>query len=491
MSIDWQNGKNTRALREALLAVYTKRTRLAIFISDEFSQSLNSISNEGNLTDDVFNLIEHFKSGGEIPEFYDKFCSENKTNPAIDTLKREVKDLNFTPTKATQISEDDWQQLRGICTQQYLPEMSRAFLTAFEFVLGRSFQKLYPETNPYDLDTIYQALERLDDPKLTVSFAQETIARMKQDKNAEAASIENLTQWRDLLLNEHNLTPAEIQPPDSSIRQGYLLVSLEANPKRTQKDGVYVNVYAELHVVGQETPEPFGGTSTTCPLTQVAEHLCGLIQKAEQTIENTVTLELFLPNVHLEHDVASWLLVHKGQEVGILGRHQAYVVRSFDRAKNKVSQTRIKTKWQALLACVEACTPCKQFHTQDTCPEWGDLVGNLNNATGLLLTAKLPLNIAQRQRIIADIVKAAVPISLWFAEAEDAPTADWQSEFESLLNNANCITNFSDLAQQWQRHRIQTQNLPARHLKILCDCPHRWPDLPDATNNEEDALVSN
>ena len=103
-----------------------------------------------------------------------------------------------------------------------------------------------------------------------------------------------------------------------------------------------------------------------------------------------------------------------------------------------------------------------------------------------MLMAELPSDVTQRQRILSDIVGAAVPIALWFSEVEDSSAINRQIAFETLLQ-AGCITDFADLAQQWRKQRIAAKHKPERHLKLLCDCPHRWPNLPDAN---QDALVS-
>ena len=442
MSIDWEDGQNKKAFRKTILAVYPNRTDLAVFLSDELSLSLNAISNEGNLTNDVFNLIEHLESNGKTQLFYDVFCSENSDNPKIVAFKREIEGSNLTPTQVADIEAADWIQLHSLFTIDNLPEVSRAFLEAFEASFGRSFHRVYADRDPFNFDQIYQTLEDLDDPKLTAAFAHGALTRIRTENNTTNGQITQLTQWRDRLLARHNLTLSDIQPPDTTSKQGYLLVSLEENPKKTQKDGVFVNVFAELRVVGQDNPEPFGGTSTTCSLDKVAAHLCELIHKAEQAIENKITLELFLPCAHIEHDVASWELVNESQDLGVLGNYRPYLLRSLERAKNKVSQTCISGKWKQLKDGVAESNPGLGFHPQDTCPGRSELEGLLDDAPGLLLTAELPSNLVQRRRIISDIVNAAVPIALWFTEVEESSATERQTAFETLLQ-AGCVTDFA------------------------------------------------
>jgi hypothetical protein len=486
VSIDWEDSKNRTALRKAILAVYPDRTDFEMFLEDELQENLDAIASEGNLTRDVFKLIATLKASDKLNRLYRKFCKCNLDNSKIASLKREIEGHNLTPVRPVNIEESDWQQLHNIFTIDNLPEASRAFLDSFEASLGRSFKQLYADQDPYNFNQIYQFLAHLDDPKLAITFADRALRLMAAAGNTTNEQRNQLTQWRDHLLDKHNINLADIQPPDNTIKQGYLLVSLEISRKTTQKDGAFVNVYSELHIVGQENPELFGGTSITCPLHKVAEHLCGLIQKAEQTVKDKITLELFLPSVHLEHDVAAWKLVDKSQELGVLGNYRPYLIRSFERARNEVSQTCISRKWKQLKDCVAGSDPGKQFHPQSTCPDWGDLEGLLSDATGLLLTAELSSDSAQRQRIISDIVKAAVPIALWFTEVEDSSSTERQSAFEALLQTGY-VTDFANLAQQWRKYRINAKGKPERHLKLLCDYPDRWPNLPDAN---EDALVS-
>lgn len=460
-----------------------------MFIDEELEgieESLDEIANKGSLEKDVFELIRWAKSKGHIDELYSELCQCNADNPRIADLQREIGGTNLISGEDDKIPDEAWQILYGIFASRNRPEVSRAFLDSFELSVGRPFHRVYPEKDSFNLQQIYQTLEDLDDPKLTAAFANGALTRMKAENNATDDQITQLSQWRDLLLSIGDLTLADIQPPDTTIKQGYLLVSLQEHPKRTQKEGVYVTVYAELHIVGQAKPTPMGNAPLTCPLSSVAEHLCHLIESAEQVIENGVTLELFLPCVHLEHDVSDWRLKKHGKDVGILGLHQPYLIRSYERAKNKVSQTRIKAKWHHLINCVEASDPCKQFHTQSVSPKWGELVAYLGSATGLLLTAEFSADITQRRRIMSDIVNAAVPIALWFSDVEASSEMERQAAFEMLLQ-AGCVSNFVELAQHWQRHRASSDGKPERHLKLLCDCPHRWPHLPDI---EQDSLVS-
>jgi hypothetical protein len=484
--IDWKNGKTKLKLRNALIAVYPDTLDLEMFVADELNGNLEVIANEGNLNKDVFKLVKWAESKGLLDKLFHAFCQCNEDNPSVIDLERQLNKGSFTPVQSTKLSESDWEILFKSFTEQNVLEVCRAFSDAYKSRFGHSFLKASPDTSLKELSSVFDLLERFDDPLLSVRFVDRAITKLEESDEATPEQLNILGTWRDRIAAANNILPEEPEPLVE--KQGYLLVAIEESGKRTKADGAFVSVFSELHVIGEPEPVEFGGTSETCPLNKVAEHVSKLIHKAEQVIERQITLEIFLPCAHLQEDVADWEVLNEQNSPRPLWTHRGFIVRSFERVKNRTTQACVMSSWNLLKTCIEANTVCENFHLQDSWPGKGHLVGHLNNAPGLKLSAELSAEPSEQLEILFDIINSGVPIALWFDQASSFTATEKQAAFDVLLR-ASCLTDFSQLAQQRRTLRLQPENAEWRHLKLLCDCPGRWPRLPDQ-NQAEDLLVA-
>lgn len=93
-AINWEKGKATKLLRNAIVAVYPTRTDLVMFLEDELDKKLNEISDAGNLTGDAFALIKTARAQGWLDRLYEVFCECNSDNSKISTFQQQLLTLD-------------------------------------------------------------------------------------------------------------------------------------------------------------------------------------------------------------------------------------------------------------------------------------------------------------------------------------------------------------------------------------------------------------
>jgi len=138
---------------------------------------------------------------------------------------------------------------------------------------------------------------------------------------------------------------------------------------------------------------------------------------------------------------------------------------------------------------VTAGNACDKFHLQETYLETqGALLVLLKNVPGLKLVAKLPAESEKRKNLLYEIVDAAVPIALWSPSADEAILAELKTQMYNLSKESHLI-EFADLARRWQAKLADPETESVKHIRLLCDCPDRVPNLPDP-DQDEDLLVA-
>jgi hypothetical protein len=164
------------------------------------------------------------------------------------------------------------------------------------------------------------------------------------------------------------------------------------------------------------------------------------------------------------------------------------MVRSLERLLEKTTYNNLIQKWKLLADLERTGIAYKQFLEQKHSPKPGTLTALLNKSPGLKLLTELPADYEERQEILYDIINSAVPIALWLSEASDCTSDEILVVFNDLLKDS-CLTNFSEIAQKCREKRAEPENKIIRHLRLLCDCPDRYPILPESTR-DEDMLVA-
>ncbi|MGJ3252711.1 MAG: hypothetical protein ACFE0J_16510, partial [Elainellaceae cyanobacterium] len=460
------------------------------FIRDNFEYSLADIGG-ASPEDWAEELIEKSRSEGWIDSLYTKFCELNPDHSSVADLQRELQPVPLIKD-VPKLVKEDLQTLFEHFSPYDFAGVQKAFLYAFKLIYGDLWD-IRPDHPPLnDLKQIQSLLETYDNPKLAVQFVEHGIAELRQTSKEQTRDFIPLEAWRDRISQEHNISPENPEPIIPKDKQGYLLVALKESGRVTQ-EGPSVNVFTELHVIGEANPIEFDATSVTCSLDEVAGHLSNWIRKAEDALIpyrcGRVTLELFLPCVHLEKNFEDeWEVRNEQNRPRSIGRHRGVVVRSLERVLNGPTQIVLSQNWELLKKYVQEGNAGDKFHVQEDCPTPGDLEGFLENMPGLKLVAGLPTDREQRQDILYDIINSAVPIALWSSDMDVCTAAERLTEFDNLLRES-CLINFSDLAQKWRVKRTQARNEVIKHLRLLCDCPDRCPNLPDP-NRDEDLLVA-
>lgn len=487
MAIDWQDNQKRKALVQALVFVYPSFDALDGFVDLELNENLAEIAGRGDLGTVARKLIRWAIAQGRIDELFAAFCNENQDNPVVAQTIVEIQATPlFTPTQ--KVPKDQWDEL----FQQFSPwdfaEISRAFLAGLAQAIG-DFQSIRPgEPPPTSLEAVRDLLVYFDNPTLAVRFVEQAIARLRPEHPQR--DLSPLETWRDRVATDHGVGPAPI-PAAAATCQGYLLVSLQETGQSSQSVP-QVNVLSELHITGEAHPHPLSIETVTCPLSQVPQHLQTLGENAESILlahcENQgvpfdeITLELFLSGNLIETDVAQWPIVNRQGERRPLMSYRPLMVRSLDRADIPRIQALIKHTWQS---CVNRADAAQRFHVQRDCPNPGDCT-TLKNVPGLKLIAALPPE--SRQSILNDIVNGALPIVLWFSHTEDCTPEQRLAAMDALLAQLD-LTDVAALAQRWRDRRRDAVDPDIQHLRLLCDCPDRWPRLPDPSD-DDDLLVA-
>ena len=486
--VDWNDNKKRKEFREALQDVYRKEAELEIFIDDELDENLVTVAGGDNLQIITYNLVNWAKAQGRLNDLYDAFKRNNKTHPAIEKLERS----SFV-SQTYNLTQNDWDSLFGQFLLDDLTDLPRAFRRGFKQALGIEFQQAQPKHPPLiELIQIRELLEVYDASDkglvLAVRFVESAIAEIQRSNEGSGRDLTGLQQWRDRIAHQYNISPLTPEPDQTMGRQGYLLVAFE-------ESGSDVIVYPELRVTGEDHPIEFGVTPKTCPFEKVPDYLSTWIDRAKKALDekyniDEILLELFLPCSLLEEDLATtWKVKDKRGKPISLGMYQMFLVRSFDRLRDDDAKKVLERKWKLLKDCVSAGNACDKFHLQEKYLETkGALFVLLKNVPGLKLLAKLPSDREKRQELLYEIIDAAVPIALWSPSVDDVMLAELKTQMNNLSRESR-LTDFADLARLWQAKLAQSETESVKHIRLLCDCPDRWPNLPDPAR-EEDLLVA-
>jgi hypothetical protein len=483
VAINWDDNSKRKIFKEALQSAYPIEADFRIFVDEELNENPAVVAGGDNLEHATHALIQWARSVYKLNEVFEAFCRENPVHPSILQLQQQV-----LVKKSNRLNPEDMGTLFGQFSYQNFAYILKAFLEAFKSVKG-DFWTYRPDNPPLnELVQIQDLLEVYDNPTLFVRFIEKAIIELqKSNTDKDYATLRTLC---DRIAQKYQVPPETPKLDRLTTKQGYLLVALKDSGRVTQGNPSVI-VFADLHVVGEANPIEFESSPVTCSLNEVANHLSKLIAKAEEALISyncgKVTVEVFLPSIHIEENVADWIVQNEQGSPRPFGKYRGFIVRSFERILNRTTQTVLKQNWQILKNCEATSEVGQGFHSQKNCPSPGDLEV-LRDIPGLKLAAELPSDFRERQDIFYDIINSAVPIALWLCDTNNSTIDERLITFDSLIQES-CITDFADLAQKWRTKRIHSDSTVIQHLRLLCDCPDRWPSLPD-TRRDEDLLVA-
>jgi hypothetical protein len=481
--VDWNDNTKRKAFRLALQRVYPNPDDLRLFVDEELNENLAVIAANNNLQVTAHDLVAWARAKGRLDEVFQAFCNGNPSDPVIAELQqRPLIDRPLT------LMEEDWRTLFEQFSPSDFADIQRAFLRGFQRALDVAFQQVRPDHPPLtEPDQIQALLVKYDNPKLAVRFVESAISEIQRSHEGKDRDLTALGQWRDRIAQQHHVPPLASEPAQTMDRQGYLLIAFE-------ESGSDVIVYPELRVTGKPNPIEFGVSPVKCLFGEVPDYLSDWIYRAEEALDGQhdgeILLELFLPCALLEEDLATtWEVKDRRNRPIFLGMHRLFVVRSFDRLRDDDAKRSLERKWKLLHDCVRAGNACDKFHLQEEYIEMkGALFVLLKDALGLKSVAKLPPDREKREEWLYEIIDAAVPIALWSPSVDDAMLAELKIQMNNLSRESR-LTNFVDLAYRWQAKLARSETASVKHIRLLCDCPDRLPNLPDP-DREEDLLVA-
>jgi len=485
VTIDW-SGENRETFRLALQEAYTDYDLLEIFVDEKLDENLSGIAENAALPKVIHKLLKWAQSAKRLDELFQQFC---EANPRIkDSVIAKLQQRPLIK-RYFNLREEDWEMLFEQFSLYDLADIQRAFLRGFQQVWNVGFQLLLLDLPPLtEPDQIQALLAKYDDPKLAVRFVEAVIAEFQRSSEGNSRNLTALEQWRDRIAQQYKVSPLAPEPDQKVVRQGYLLVAFE-------ESGSDVIVYPELRVTGESKPIEFGVSPVKCTFQEVADYLSDWIYLAEKALNgkhdsDEILLELFLPCALLEEDLAIWEVKDKRAKPISLGMHRMFVTRSFDRIGDENAKKVLERKWELLKDCMKTGNAGDKFHLQEKYLETkGALLVLLKNVPGLKLAAEFPLEREKREDLLYEIIDSAVPIALWSPSVVDeAILAELKTQMNNLSRESH-LTDFADLAHRWREKLAQSETESVKHIRLLCDCPDRLPNLPDP-DREEDLLVA-
>jgi vWA-MoxR associated protein C-terminal domain/Effector-associated domain 1 len=479
--INWDDNIKRKEFREALQRCYPNESDLKIFVDEELNENLAVITS-GNLGAAAYGLIAWARAKGRLDEVFEAFQTQNPNDPVASMLQ-----ARSLIQQTAKLSEQDWELLFEQFFLTDFADLQRAFFQGFQQVFERTFQQVRPDYPPlYQLDHIRELLTQYDQPELSVRFVERAIAEFRRSDMTR--DVTGLEQWCDRIIQQHGVSRLAPRSSLEKTQRGYLLMAVE-------ESGADVIVYPELQVTGEETAIEFGVSPVRCSFAEIPDYLPIWIKRAEEALSSRyesqeIFLELFLPCSLLEEDLAmTWEVRDKRDRLIYLGLHQPFMVRSFERILDKRTRKTLEQNWKLLKECMGQGNACDNFLLQKSILEKrGALQVLLKNKLGLKLLAPLPQEQVDRQDLLYDIIDAAVPIAFWSPSVGEISLAELETQIHGLSKESN-LTDFTDLASRWQVKLAMSETESVRHIRLLCDCPDRFPNLPDP-DQEADLLVA-
>lgn len=486
-----------KKLIKAILEVCPDHDELEMFLILETKFGKRHVNHNHDIERVIFQLIQGAEKAGELESLltglrnYDSIKKRKDIQELCDRLCKELQPQPFLiEPDAYNLPAVDFDSLFQQFEDGDLLSVQCALQEAFQVVYERPSRQMRPRSAAVTSLAGIQALLEYEEPVLAVRFVEYVIAELQRRRGERADwphCLKALQRWRSHTARMFKISSFSSLTLTSKRRRGYLLVTFEM----LRDDMADINVSAELYIgealfFGQPKK-----SHNHCTLENVSAHLSQLILSAQEDLGSwgcsQICVELFLPDKLIESviDVAdTWQIQDLQQKHPLAFQSEDYVVRSLERIvgpRVQFVQQRLADNWCELEQC-KNISVSEHFHIQATCPTSGDL--SKLEAIGLSLTAEFASELGERQKILSAIINSGIPIAFWFGpENQQAP----EERLETLRGalEGKTLTDFGRLARVWRNLRSQD------NVRLLVDCPHRLPSLPDLDNRaDEDAMVS-
>lgn len=493
-------------LIDLLKSVYTTQDDLMVFVGRYLDKNLEDISNsKARLETIVVRLVEDSICQGYIKKLIEKFSEKTPERKDIQLFCAQVlrNDL-IEPNE--KITKERWSSLFAYLHNKDVLELRRAFTKAYFNVFGIEYSEARPgEPIPNEITEFQSLVEKFSvseyAPTLAVRVAeflvkeiQKSIADSDKSMLSEIERLEqlnnNLQTWGNEISHEFSVSRLQLKSPMKIIPKGHLLVSLKEH-------GDQLIAYPELYLVIEEKTDrlkSFAEEPTApCSLDEVLGYISKWILIAEEKVfekdeqaAGQIVVELFLPIRYLSHDVSSWILQDEDDDDVCFGSHRPFIVRSVYRAiskRCKIIQSQIEKKWPTL---VDGSGKYYIDYFEQGFSKKGRLPGELNKdgVIGMQLVFKEVLDEEDQSTLLKDIRKSPSLITLWGVESSHGKKDILQSKFEDLVE-ADWTCGFSSLAEKYRDLYNESTDL-VKNMRVLCECPHRWPKtLPDTANEAQ------
>ena len=492
-----------KKIRDVIVSAYVTSDRLANFLFSELEKNLEVEAGTGPLDVVAFRLVQQAISRGYIEDLILAIARDTEDREDIQKLCTRILPQLLPKKLVTleaKITKQQWSSLFDYLSNNDTLELKRAFENAYSVAIGVDYCEARPDMPfPKEINKIKDLIERLSvgkkGPTLAVRFAEFTIEELQQSMKRKPIQrdLTPLTDWRNEIAANFDVpywSPEAVETIACKCK-GHLLVSVKELGDR-------LIGHPELYFVEGEESKPISSfkeaPTDPCSLKDILSHISEWIQAAEEKIFSEkkndfgqIIIELFLPISYFSQDVSSWILKNEDEDDVFLGVYRPFVMRSLYRTQDPKIKDKIKQK---LLSLVNGS---KEFYVRylEKAPiERGVLAAKLNKdeIIGLQLIFRDLIDEANQDSLFKEIRKSPALIALWGFESSAGDKEALQIKFNGLVED-DSISDFSRLAEKWRDLRIEAPAL-VKNMRLLCECPDRWPKkLPDR-NNEAHKLIA-
>ena len=486
-------GKQRKALREALESAFPNREKLERMLGETNSGDLRDIPGSA-YSDIVFNLIDTAESEGWLPDLLVGARCTNPGNPKLQNFIVKFINVLFDEfySTSTDLSQQLIQLLQGLPSfDAVVAAVYRTLPNGVEDHSAFLLEELKSDSLKRSI-RIFALLKLLlkDYPHIGIlPFVNQLLASPRLDPAFQPA----IQQW----LNEAQTQTGQVLPPVSREQSNQ-----EKNPcllvtvRQPVSNELRFLLSASFSLSGNnEELEPFGEAeihekrnkegagefiNTRAWINQQLDRAEEEIHREPPKVEvKELTLEVFLPCEYLLETIDQWEL--ESEPGAKVGRRYRVVARSYDRFYSSRWSNLLRRNWRQMqqdlnsesklqarekllehLDCFEVC-------------QWNKLEISLGKSFGLKLTCAPSEK--ERDKLFLTILKSGAPIAFW-TRRNEIENLDLCIEMDRFL----IVDLLRNRTEFLERIRVERENAYAavsdhlgNHLAILWDDPSRVP----------------
>jgi hypothetical protein len=532
--------KQREILQAGILGTYPEEDELEIFLDLKMDIKFSEIAQGKMYKRKVFYLIRDFIGEVRLVEFISSVLTDKPRSPYLKNVIGAFKDtliqslierniLKFNLEKSyTTLSIAKMFSLARIIEDNEISNYNLEFkhgqlLKTLEKIDFKLIQEIYRDSLPknpsIDIDELmdFVTLETLiqiliiefplnQEKKPTILGFAFKLAKRLSDNNSK----QELRQWINDVMEHNNLTfevpnleTVEITTSDETLCY-FLQIIVEPLPINSEEDRFILKALL-IEYRNQEKPSEIS-VNTDWPQEEDSEQngFCfrDVHTKINKIIESTsekylpskafdLFIEVFLTIPYLSEALDLKKISNGRVRSKRLGKKHPLIVRSYERAKNKIYKSDLKKKWSLLRDKIQANPNSKAWEEEFEAPpalakkKWDDLEKHLNEKVGLKICSDFPTSAKAQRELFEIIVESGVPICLWSRkkslEEDEMVKFNQLLSLEKVRDINNLYQAIFELRKEVPSSKTQAKNYLGSHLGFLCDHGERIPDISRLT----------